>query len=139
MVRTWMLLGVWFIVAVASVDAYTDNGNGTVTNQAIGLMWQKSDDNSPKSWQDALDYCNGLTLGGYSNWRLPNIKELRSIIDDSRVGPTFDPIFAGNTYFEHWSSTSCADSPDFAWLMSLSSGGVGCYNKTSNYYVRCVR
>ncbi len=73
---------------------FTDNGNGTVTDNLTGLMWTK--DASPEAggvgvekvnWETALNYCNGLTLGEYTDWRLPNVKELQSLIDWTYYNP----------------------------------------------------
>ena len=75
-----------------SAAPFTDNGT-TVTDQRTGLEWQKQDDGITRTWQAALDYCNGLSLAGHTDWRLPNIKELESITDDSRYIPAIDPIF----------------------------------------------
>lgn len=61
-----------------------DNGDGTITDEATGLMWQQADDGTARNWQDSLAYAEGLELAGYSDWRLPNTKELQSIVDYSR-------------------------------------------------------
>jgi hypothetical protein len=79
-------------------NRFIDNGNGTVTDAATGLMWQKSDGGRGMDWQKALKYADSLKLGGYTDWRLPNAKELQSIVDYTRSpqttnSPAIDPIF----------------------------------------------
>ncbi|MCY1722381.1 DUF1566 domain-containing protein [Prolixibacteraceae bacterium Z1-6] len=61
-----------------------DNGDGTVSDLATGLMWQKADDGNSYNWEEALDYAWNLELAGYSDWRLPDAKELQSIVDYTR-------------------------------------------------------
>jgi hypothetical protein len=54
----------------------------TVTDNLTGLMWTKNANLAgTKNWSDALTYCNSLDHGGYTDWRLPNIRELHSLID----------------------------------------------------------
>ena len=65
-----------------------DNGDGTITDRATGLMWQKADSGKGMNWQDALAYAEGLTLAGHSDWRLPSVKELQSIVDYTRSPDT---------------------------------------------------
>lgn len=103
---------------------FTDNQNATLTDNATGLTWQQADSGSGMDWQAALNYCEALNLAGSSDWRLPNAKELQSIVDYSRSpattnSPAIDPIFnvtaitdeAGQTdYPFYWSSTTHADS-----------------------------
>lgn len=67
--------------------SYTDNGDGTVTDNVTGLMWQK-DPGAKLTWAAAaegLDAFNTETLGGYSDWRIPTIKELFSLVDQRGV------------------------------------------------------
>ena len=78
---------------------FIDNGDGTVSDYATGLMWQKADDGIARDWEAALAYSENLELAGYSDWRLPNAKELQSIVDYSRSpqttnSPAIDPIFS---------------------------------------------
>ena len=65
--------------------SFTDNNDGTVTDNVTGLMWQKEDDDNVRDWEAALSYCESLSLAGFSDWRLPNIKELDSITDDEQA------------------------------------------------------
>lgn len=120
--------------------SFTDNGNGTITDNTTRLTWQKQDDGVPKTWEQALSYC-GLSLGGLTNWRLPNVKELSSIVDDTRYGPAINTAYFSNTKSSYyWSSTSDAySSPTFAWRVNFNTGDVDGYYKTDLYYVRCVR
>ncbi len=77
---------------------FIDNNDGTISDLATGLMWQKADDGVSKDWAESLSYAEAQDLAGYSDWRLPNVKELQSIVDYSRSPqttgtPAIDPIF----------------------------------------------
>jgi hypothetical protein len=100
---------------------FVDNGDGTISDLATGLMWQKADDGSVRDWEESLEYAEGLDLANYSDWRLPNIKELHSIVDYTRSpqttqSPAIDPLFEtteildpdGNSgqYGYFWSGTT---------------------------------
>jgi hypothetical protein len=85
------------------VNHFVDNGDGTVTDHATGLMWQKEDSGQAMDWQAALAYAAHLGLAGYNDWRLPNAKELQSIVDYTRApdatdaahrGAAIDPVFS---------------------------------------------
>jgi len=84
------------IVLLSGVDViagdFTDNGDGTVTDNNTGLTWQQAEGGS-MNWEDALIYCEDLSLAGYTDWRLTNIKELESIIDDNIYDPAIDTNF----------------------------------------------
>jgi len=64
-------------------NAFVDNGDGTVTDIATGLMWSQDDNGEQIYWKEALAYAESATLAGFNDWRLPNIKELQSIADYS--------------------------------------------------------
>ncbi len=118
---------------------YVDNGNGTVTDNTTKLIWQKAEDGTTRSMANATAYCQNLVLGGYSDWRLPRIDELATIVDYSRY-PTIDPAFAALKGMEFWSSSNMAMDPTRrGWLVGFYDGTVFTYSKTSVYYTRCVR
>lgn len=117
-----------FYVRYVRGDAYgynnfQDNGNGTVTDHATGLTWMQTDSGRAMTWQEALAHARSANFGGYSDWRLPNAKELQYIVDYSRSPDTtssaaIDPVFsctpitneAGQTDFGHyWTGTSHLD------------------------------
>ncbi|MBU0483642.1 MAG: DUF1566 domain-containing protein [Proteobacteria bacterium] len=100
--------------------SYTDHGNGTVTDNVTGLMWQQGNDAVAHNWYQAngvaeatsnpggaTDVCGNLTLAGYTNWRLPSKKELVSILDLDVYNPAINAVvFPGTELSSYWSSTS---------------------------------
>ncbi len=108
------------------INNFTDNGDGTITDIATGLMWMQDDNGEGLIWEDALSYAENNEDVGYSDWRLPNVKELQSIIDYTRSPETssyaaIDPIFnctqitnegGENDYPYFWSSTTHASYVD---------------------------
>ncbi|MCG3178214.1 MAG: hypothetical protein BIFFINMI_00539 [Phycisphaerae bacterium] len=95
---------------------FVDNGDGTVSDLATGLMWTKADSGKGLDWRGALAWCENLKLAGHDDWRLPNAKELQSIVDYTRApdatdasgrGPAIDPVFSmtsGEGWF--WTGTT---------------------------------
>ncbi|WP_147819928.1 DUF1566 domain-containing protein [Salidesulfovibrio onnuriiensis] len=77
------------------LNDFRDNGDGTVTDRATGLMWTKADNGRPVSWEKALEYAGKSRMGGHDDWRLPNIKELQSIVDYSRSSNSRSPSHRG--------------------------------------------
>jgi hypothetical protein len=121
---------------------FKDNGDGTVTDLKTGLVWEQSDaqNNVLRTWQQAVDYCAELNLGGKTDWRLPSRTELLSIVDYSRINPAIDTIYFPNcrSYF-YWSGTTVADGPSLAWYVYFGNGYDYWGHKDYNDYVRCVR
>jgi len=122
---------------------FTDNLDGTVTDNLTGLVWeQKTIDNKSitYNWQEALAYCENLSLAGHDDWRLPNIHELRSIIDYTRIHPSIDTTYFPNTItWFYWSSTTYGE-PAYAYPVDFNDGYVhNNYNKVGGYHVRAVR
>ena len=107
-----------------------------VMDMATGLMWEKQYVTG-KTWRQALAYCEGLDYGGFDDWRLPNINELRSLINYAKHDPASDFPDMPSDYL--WSSTSNVVAADYAWAVVFSNGNVQTYNKGNEYTVRCVR
>jgi uncharacterized protein (TIGR03437 family) len=128
-------------ISVSSLrGSYTDNGDGTVTDNHTGLMWQKADSGSTLSWEDALRYSEGLSLAGYSDWRLPNVKELQSINEERLASPSLDATyFSGVLASEYWSSTTLVNQPAEAWTVEFAYGIASYRTKTEAVRVRSVR
>jgi hypothetical protein len=129
-------------------QSFTDNGDGTITDSATGLVWQQTDDEIVKTWQEALSYCKGLSLAGHVDWRLPNIKELESIHSYSIEYPAFNTTYFMNTmsspsYYYFWASTSHYGVETNAIGINFNYGGQFSNDKSisvfSNSFARCVR
>ncbi len=121
--------------------SFTDNGDGTVADNETGLVWQQQDDGVSRNWKQGLAYCQDLDLGGATDWRLPDIKELRSIVDNTRYYPAIDTtVFPGTSLTYYWSSSTYAPSTYYAWsVLFFYNGRVFHYHKALTNYVRCVR
>ncbi len=115
------------------------NGTTVTVDTNTNLMWQYQDDGSIKTWEQALAYCEGLSLGGYTDWRLPNIRELSSIVDDTRSIPAINAAYFSCNQGGYWSSTSRVNSSAYAWLVDFFDGRVVSSYKTDAHAVRCVR
>lgn len=133
----WLLLLLMSMASAYALGPYTDNGD-TVMDTATGLEWQKAGDSTTRNWENALAYCEGLTLGRHDDWRLPDLRELDSIVDLNRYTPAIDLFFSCQSSF-YWSATTNANLTSNAWRLNFNNGNVSVYNKSNSYYARCVR
>jgi hypothetical protein len=131
---------------------FTDNGNGTVTDNLTRLIWMKNANAfGTKTWDDALTAANGLKSGDAGtdladgskagDWRLPNVRELQTLIDYGRVNPTLPtnhPFTNVISYF-YWSSTTTVGKTNAAFGVNFNDGPAGGEYKSSGGYVWCVR
>ena len=118
-------------------NQFVDNGDGTISDLSTGLMWQLSDDGHTRDWGEALTYVESLELAEYDDWRLPNIKELQSIVDYSKSlqttdTPAIDNLFeltpikdpnGEKNYGYYWSSTTHQDGHNLATNASYVAFG----------------
>ncbi|MGD1084753.1 MAG: DUF1566 domain-containing protein [Verrucomicrobiota bacterium] len=108
---------------------FHDNGDGTITDRATGLMWTKADSGTGMNWQDALAWArkkSGEKFLGQTDWRLPSVKELQSIVDytrspDTTHSPAIDPVFHCTTITNE---AGYADFP-FYWSATTHAGFLG--------------
>ena len=118
---------------------------GVVTDSATSLQWQDDySDNAGNiktaTWTAAIDYCEALSLGGHTDWRVPNKKELLSLVDYGTYSPAIGSIFQNTSSNYYWSSTTYAGDTSNVWVVKSNNGGMYNDNKTMMlYYVRCVR
>jgi len=129
-------------------NKFEDNGDGTITDEATGLMWMTADSgffkagdvsNGTLNWEDAMAWSERLTFAGHSDWRLPNAKELQSIVDYNRSPDTtdsaaIDPIFqtteivngAGlKDWGYYWTSTPFGDDQSLYFSFGRGMGMMG--------------
>ncbi|MEI8137624.1 MAG: DUF1566 domain-containing protein, partial [Bacteroidota bacterium] len=82
---------------------FTDNGNGTTTDNLTNLIWQKIIYSDSLTWENALTYADTLTINGNADWRLPNIKELQSINDETIINPSINTsYFSTSNINKYW-------------------------------------
>jgi hypothetical protein len=119
-----------------------DNNNGTVTDPQTRLMWEQGLCPTRYTWEDAMTVriaaLNGAALGGYTDWRLPTVQELVSLVDYARYSPAIDPVSECQSY-GYWSATTYQVYPSYAWIVNFNVGYVYADDKSINYYVRGVR
>lgn len=104
-----MLKQIWAVAGEEyGVSQFVDNGDGTVSDLGTGLMWMVDDSGEGLDWESALVYCENLEFAGHDDWKLPNVKELQTLVDYSGVYPAIDGnlfnITDEDAYF--WTSTS---------------------------------
>jgi hypothetical protein len=135
--------GTW---AAYNAARFTDNGDGTVTDNATGLMWVQDSTGAgcnngvADNWENLMAFCEGLTFATYSDWRMPNINELLSINNFGATNPTSYTIFTNQIANYYWSSTTRFPNTGYAWSVTFSTGTAGTTIKSAGYpYVRPVR
>lgn len=127
------------ITTTFAVQHFTDNGNGTITDNYTGLMWQKNPQQSTMTWLQALAFANSTTLAGKTDWRVPNVKELQSLNDVNIFNPSIDTNYLKIVVGDYWSSTTLYLTATKVWDMNLFYGIVTQHYKTLNEYVILVR
>ena len=138
--RTIALLGTMLIVTngVSMASHLQDNDDGTVKDLATGLVWQQLASDTTRDWNASVSYCAGLVLGERSEWRLPEVKELSSIIDDRITQPSIDSrMFPETVASYYWSSSYFGDSSR-AWIVLFDSVFITSSRKSIARLVRCV-
>jgi len=163
------------VVRAGGALSYQNNGDGTITDLNTGLMWEQKIRDAVGAeglhdvgrrfpwdavtttiwdWLEEVNTEGGTGLGGHNDWRIPNKKELESIVDAGTFNPAVDPAFnngpgigacsvaecsltASSSY---WSASTFASAPAlFAWVVGFSSGFVDNGTKTNPFFVRAVR
>ena len=131
---------------------YEVHGDGTVTDMVTGLMWmqcslgQNPDDNcsgdaTKHDWKDALEIAKDYSLGIYSDWRLPNIKEFSSLAAHDRYSPAINITIFPNTLSDdqYWSSSPYSPLGGYARQINFIYGDDNYNKRTEPHYVRLVR
>ncbi|MEJ6474400.1 DUF1566 domain-containing protein [Pseudoalteromonas piscicida] len=137
-----------------STSRFTVNADGTVLDSETGLMWQRCnygqsynsssqscEDNAQQlTWSQALTVAQQDNFAGYTDWQLPNVKELASIVFHQCVTPAIDiNVFPTTKSNNYWSATTYGSQPEFAWVYQFADGKNNPTVKTADAFVRLVR
>jgi len=117
---------------------FVDHGNGTVTDTCTGLMWQQDTPIDTHTWCEALAYCENLMLAEHDDWRVPNLRELQSIVDYGTWGPSAALEFNAQSVV-YWTSSSADMMPSYGWFVDFEHGIVDARDKANPERVRAVR
>jgi hypothetical protein len=136
--------------------SYTDNGDGTITDNSTGLIWEKlADDGSIHDWDNTYNWDDAFLVkiatlntapcfAGHCDWRLPNVNELQTLVNYGNVSPAVDAAFNNgvDSFTQssvYWSSTTYQGGPDGAWDVNCFDGSVFAFSKFNISFVRAVR
>ena len=153
MIMVLIVAGLLLPVLIGAGDIssrFKDNGDGTVTDNLTGLIWLKNANCfGERTWSIASDYCAGLGNGqceltddsNAGDWRLPDIRELQSLVDYDNYEPALPSghPFTGAKHNYYWSSKSYVGRPGYAWFVHMGHGYVGVVYKDHDYYLWPVR
>ena len=116
-------------------------GGEIFKDSSTGLVWQDNSDakNNEMSYEDAIEYCSDLSLAGKSDWRLPKIQELQSIVDIKKYKPAIKDGFKNVASSYYWSSSENVSNSSDAWGVDFLNGYAYSRSKSDERYVRCVR
>jgi hypothetical protein len=132
-------------------DTFTDHGDGTVTHGPSGLTWAQCSEGqqgpscesgsaTAMTWTEALPAARESRLAGYGDWRLPNKKELQSLVDYRRYSPAIDETYFPKTHDDrYWTSTSDLSDPALAAYVDFIDGADDSVDKLNRLSVRFVR
>ena len=133
-----IMIGLSSLSMAAESPRFT-KADGVVTDSRTTLEWQ---DNVLKQlqWTEAIDYCEGLSLNSQTDWRLPNKKELFSIVDYSTYHPAISSVFQNTRHYDYWSSTTyTSGASNNVWIVNFNRGYSSNRSKLDLHFVRCVR
>ena len=135
--------------------SFTENGNGTVIDNVTGLIWEQDPSDTARGWDDAVAYCDGLSLGGSDDWRIPSLKELFSISDFGTGWPYIDTDYFylvearqdkdQQFWANHYEVDTDLAAPNQAFGVNHMTGHIKAYpdgsdgNERAAKYVRCVQ
>lgn len=133
-------------------SVYIDHGDGTVTDTRTDLMWKQCaeglsgancENGSAQvfSWANALAHAEFSTFRDYTDWRLPNVKELSSLVEGCRAHPSINTnLFPNTPDLEYWSGSPVSENSSASWWVSFSTGrSLPWYLRSNEYRVRLVR
>lgn len=129
-----------FFIPALLFGGYVREGE-VVADTEAGLVWQ--DDvaakNTLKSYEGAKNYCVGLRLENFEDWRVPTIAELEKLIDEKSVNPAIKSAFKNTANDFYWTATSGKSDGEYARSVNFYVGYQSFSPKKDELHVRCVR
>ncbi len=132
--KTLLLISLLFISS-------TLFGEHIFKDKQTSLIWQDAPQNTKLSitYYQAQDYCANLTIGKYSNFRIPSMNELQTIIDYKNYDPAITKGFDYVSNEAYWTTTPFADDEKIVWLIHFKKGERTVKDKHYDRYIRCVQ
>jgi len=124
------------------------NSEEVVEDSNTSLHWDDKNyddvDNDSKSklsnnFEDAINFCEDLVLDSHDDWRLPNVNELKTIVDISKYNPSIDGNFTNTDSYYYWTSTTNIKNTSKIFSINFGNGIISSINKDGKYNIRCVR
>jgi len=116
------------------------NSAHTVRDNLHRLTWQQADDGIPRTFEEAVSYCDDLVLDGYKGWRIPTVAEMLSLVDYTAYDPAIFTDLLEAQSFQYWTGSPLANSPGRSWAVDFSAGSTAdWFPASTRLLVRCVR
>ncbi len=114
---------------------------GVILDKATGLFWEPHNVKERVSWKDAMSYCENLRFDGAMTWHVPNYKELMTLVDTTKENPAINAEFFPKTEgADYWTATPIpGGTVPKSLVVNFLNGELMSQDRTSRYYVRCVR
>jgi hypothetical protein len=112
---------------------------GGIKDMRTGLTWQVQLDGQLRTWDAAKAHCQAMSTPAGGSWRLPSMKELQTLVDDSLAEPSIDPMFGDTPLEPFWSASAVVATPGSAWRVSFIHGYTYDASAAYEYHTRCVR
>ncbi len=119
--------------------AVRDNNLRLIDGEYRHLVWPRHESTKRYSHKDAIAAAAAVTVGGWTDWRLPTVEELATLPDRSRFNPAIDTDYFSSNGAWFWSSTADASDPAYAWLVHFYNGYVGYGPRSDSGFVRACR
>ena len=137
-IKNLLLIGL-IVPNIVWAERFTQNGS-IVYDSKTELSWQSQPSTNQFNWNSAKNHCTNLSYGGKSDWRLPNIDELKSLVDYNKYKPAMATNFIDiKTDDYYWSSSKYANDSSQAWDVDFNGGNDRWYDKSLTYYALCVQ
>lgn len=125
-------------------DRFTNNEDGTITDNAASLMWIEDALDSAinmitRIWEDQIDHIEALDYAGHADWRMPNVHEMQSLLDYTQSEVTINPLILNAQTGHWWTSTTDPDDETRVIFFEVAFAYPDFANKTHSLKSLCVR